>query len=40
MAGWCFHPNSPRHVGLEQARALADQIRGRLKIVALIADQG
>jgi len=37
--GLVFHPNSPRHVGLEQARALADQIRGRLKLVALIADR-
>jgi phosphoribosylanthranilate isomerase len=37
--GLVFHPNSPRHVGLEQARALADQIRGRLKLVALIADK-
>ena len=37
--GLVFHPNSPRHVGLEQARALADQMRGRLKIVALIADK-
>jgi phosphoribosylanthranilate isomerase len=36
--GLVFHPNSPRHVGLEQARALADQMRGRLRIVALIAD--
>jgi phosphoribosylanthranilate isomerase len=37
--GLVFHPNSPRHVDLEQARALADQMRGRLKIVALIADK-
>ena len=37
--GLVFHANSPRHVGLEQARALADQIRGRLKLVALIADK-
>jgi phosphoribosylanthranilate isomerase len=33
-----FHPKSPRFVPLEQARALADHMRGRLKIVALIAD--
>jgi len=36
--GLVFHPNSPRNVGLEQARALADRMRGRLQIVALIAD--
>ncbi len=36
--GLVFHPNSPRFVGLEQARILADRMRGRLKIVALIAD--
>lgn len=37
--GLVFHPNSPRNVGLEQAHVLADQMRGRLRIVALIADQ-
>src|ERR1700691_216002 len=36
--GLVFHPNSPRFSGLEQARMLADRMRGRLKIVALIAD--
>jgi len=36
--GLVFHPNSPRNVGFEQARVLADQMRGRLRIVALIAD--
>jgi phosphoribosylanthranilate isomerase len=36
--GLVFHPNSPRNVALEQARVLADQMRGRLKIVTLIAD--
>jgi phosphoribosylanthranilate isomerase len=36
--GLVFHPNSPRNVALEQARALADHMRGRLKIVTLIAD--
>jgi len=36
--GLVFHPNSPRNLGLEQARVLADHMRGRLKIVALIAD--
>ena len=36
--GLVFHPNSPRNVSFEQARVLADHMRGRLKIVALIAD--
>ena len=36
--GLVFHPHSPRFVNPEQARALADHMRGRLKIVALIAD--
>jgi phosphoribosylanthranilate isomerase len=36
--GLVFHPNSPRNVGFEQARSLADHMRGRLKIVTLISD--
>jgi len=36
--GLVFHPKSPRFVAPEQARALAGQMRGRLKSVALIAD--
>ena len=36
--GLVFHPKSPRFVALEQARVLAERMRGRLKIVALIAD--
>ncbi|MEO8301650.1 MAG: phosphoribosylanthranilate isomerase [Rhizomicrobium sp.] len=36
--GLVFHPSSPRNLSFEQARVLADQMRGRLKIVALIAD--
>ncbi|RZA15057.1 MAG: hypothetical protein EOP93_17630, partial [Lysobacteraceae bacterium] len=36
--GLVFHPKSPRFVMPDQARALADRMRGRLKIVALIAD--
>jgi len=36
--GLVFHPGSPRNLAFEQARVLADQMRGRLKIVALIAD--
>ena len=36
--GLVFHPGSPRFVVPEQAGMLAEQMRGRLKIVALIAD--
>lgn len=36
--GLVFHPKSPRFVTLDQARMLADRMRGRLKIVALVAD--
>ena len=36
--GLVFHAKSPRFVAFEQARALAQHMRGRLKIVALIAD--
>jgi phosphoribosylanthranilate isomerase len=36
--GLVFHPKSPRFVAPKQARALAEQMRGRLKIVVLIAD--
>jgi len=38
FGGLVFHPNSPRNQSLEQARSLADRMRGRLKIVALIVD--
>jgi phosphoribosylanthranilate isomerase len=36
--GLVFHPKSPRFVALEQGRALAGHLRGRLKSVALITD--
>jgi phosphoribosylanthranilate isomerase len=36
--GLVFHPGSPRNLAFEQAQVLADQMRARLKIVALIAD--
>lgn len=36
--GLVFHPNSPRFVVPDQARMLAQHMRGRLKSVALIAD--
>ena len=36
--GLVFHPNSPRFVALEKARALGERMRGRLKSVALVCD--
>jgi phosphoribosylanthranilate isomerase len=36
--GLVFHPKSPRFVAPDQARMLADRMRGRLKSAALIAD--
>jgi phosphoribosylanthranilate isomerase len=36
--GLVFHRRSPRYLGAEAARALAARMRGRLKIVALVAD--
>ncbi|HEU0161508.1 MAG TPA: phosphoribosylanthranilate isomerase [Rhizomicrobium sp.] len=36
--GLVFHPKSPRFVMPDQARALADRMRGQLKVVALVAD--
>jgi len=38
FGGLVFFPKSPRHVSLEQARALASMLRGRVKIVALLVD--
>jgi len=38
VIGLVFHPKSPRFVSLEAARVLADQARGRAKIVALVVD--
>ncbi len=38
MIGLVFHPKSPRYVELQQAADLADEARGRAKIVALVAD--
>jgi len=40
FAGLVFHPKSPRFLGLEQAGALAAQLRGRVRLVALVADAG
>jgi phosphoribosylanthranilate isomerase len=36
--GLVFHPNSPRNLDIAQAGALAKQMRGKLQIVALVAD--
>lgn len=38
FAGLVFHTKSPRNLGLDEARALANRMRGRLKLVALFAD--
>ena len=38
FVGLVFYPKSPRNISLERARVLADQARGRAKIVALIVD--
>ena len=38
MVGFVFFPPSPRHVGLENARVLGRQVRGRAKKVALSVD--
>jgi phosphoribosylanthranilate isomerase len=38
FAGLVFHPKSPRHLSFETARALADRVRGRIRLAALVAD--
>lgn len=38
FAGLVFFPKSPRHVGLDQARSLAAQLRDKLRIVTLLVD--
>ena len=38
FVGLVFYPKSPRNVSLERAQALADQARGRAKVVALTVD--
>jgi phosphoribosylanthranilate isomerase len=38
FAGLVFHPKSPRHLALDAARALAERMRGRIHLVALVAD--
>ena len=38
LAGLVFHPKSPRHLSLDAARALAERMRGRVRLVTLLAD--
>ncbi len=38
LGGLVFHPKSPRHLSLDAARALAERMRGRLRLVVLVAD--
>jgi phosphoribosylanthranilate isomerase len=38
LAGLVFHSHSPRHLSLDAARSLADRLRGRSRLVALVAD--
>lgn len=40
FAGLVFHARSPRHLSFEQGRALALQMRGRTRIVALFSEAG
>ncbi len=40
FAGLAFHPGSPRNLNREQASSLAGRLRGRVRIVALLADAG
>ncbi|MEI9930849.1 MAG: phosphoribosylanthranilate isomerase [Rhizomicrobium sp.] len=38
FAGLVFHPASPRNLTREQAQGLAERMRGRVRLVALLAD--
>ena len=38
FAGLVFHRNSPRNLVPDQARVLAERMRGRIRLVALLAD--
>src|SRR5436309_5643319 len=37
-AGLVFFPRSPRHVSLDQAASLAERLRGRCRLVAVLVD--
>ena len=38
FGGLVFHPASPRNVSLDAAWSIASALRGKLKMVALVAD--
>src|SRR6201985_2429080 len=38
MVGFVFFPPSPRHIGVERVRVLAERVRGRAREVALTVD--
>lgn len=38
FAGLVFHPGSPRHLAPARAQAIAERLRGRVRIVALFVD--
>ena len=38
FAGLVFHPKSPRNLKLDAARSLAERMRGRIHLTALVAD--
>ena len=38
FAGLVFHPGSPRYVSGDKARAIAEKLRGRVRVVALFVD--
>ncbi|MDR3527362.1 MAG: phosphoribosylanthranilate isomerase [Rhizomicrobium sp.] len=38
FVGLVFHPKSPRHLAFDAARVLAEHLRGRVRLVALVAD--
>jgi phosphoribosylanthranilate isomerase len=40
MVGLVFFAKSPRNISIEQAALLADQARGKAKVVALVVDAG
>lgn len=38
LVGMVFHPKSPRNLSFEVARSLAERLRGRVQLTALVAD--
>src|SRR5579871_4226562 len=39
FGGLVFFPKSPRNLGLDEGARLADRMRGRLRLAALVVDQ-